>query len=113
MYIYRELVLTEFDFGIGRLHLVGLKRRFSKGQCIADDPARPDVYLVRVSCRALDYFWCDVVWSSTDCSFLLLGELQLGGQPKIPNFEFHVCVDKDVAHLKVSVDDSVGVHMLY
>ena len=62
--------------------------------------------------RSLYYFRGDVVWSPADCSFLFLRELQLSREAEVSYFEFHTAVDEDVSHLEISMDDTIGVHVL-
>lgn len=61
---------------------------------------------------ALHDFGGDVVGSPTHGAFLLVTELEFGGKPEVSNFEIHVVVEEDVAHLEVAVDDAVAVHVL-
>lgn len=110
--MYRERIITALDFLIGHFHFVGLERRPPEHKRIADDPSRPDIHFVGVTDGALDYFGGNVVGRPTHCPFLLVAELQFGGESEVPHLEIHIFVEEDVAHLEIPVDNPVAVHVL-
>lgn len=60
---------------------------------------------------ALQNLRCNLVGCAADGSLALPIELQLGGQPKISNLDFHVVGKEEVAQLEVTVDHSVAVQL--
>ena len=61
---------------------------------------------------AFQYFWCDVVRSSADCSFSLSVKLQFSGETEITNLDLHLVVEEQVTELQISVNDTVAVQVL-
>lgn len=57
------------------------------------------------------HFWCDVVWSSADCSFSLSVKLQFSGETEITNLDLHLVVKEQVTELQISVNDTVTVQV--
>jgi hypothetical protein len=53
----------------------------------------------------------NIVGRATHGPFLLLQIFQLGGQSKIPDLNFHILIQEDIAHFQISVNDLVGVHI--
>lgn len=53
-----------------------------------------------------------VVRGSTDCSFLLSIEVQLGRQPKVSKLDLHLAVDEEIAKFEISMDHSMRMQVL-
>jgi hypothetical protein len=58
------------------------------------------------------YFGSDIVWRSAGGEPALPGRLEPSGKSKVSNFDLHAVVEKDVAELNVSVDDSLAMEIL-
>ena len=60
---------------------------------------------------SFQYFWCNIIRSSADCSLSLSVELQFSGETEITNLDFHLVVKKQVTELQISVNDTVTVQV--
>jgi hypothetical protein len=107
-----ERILVSLDPSVRGLDVSGLERRLADYQSIQDYTERPDVDLVGVACSAFEYFWCDVVWRTTNGPLLLSVKIELCGETKVSQFDLHLIVEEQVAELEISVDHTVGVQVL-
>lgn len=54
----------------------------------------------------------NIVGSPTNSFLLLPFKHDLGRQPEVPNFNFHLVIEKQIPQLQVSVDHLLRVHIL-
>lgn len=109
----RELIVVHSDFLVSGLNIVGLEWRFTDDQSVDDDSERPDIDLVRVTLLSLENLWSNIIWSTTDGSLSLSVELKFGGQTEITYLDFHLVVEEEITEFEISVNDSVGMKILY
>ncbi len=101
------------DLLINLLHIFGLERGTTDDESIEDNTDGPGVNFKAVSVRGVEqYLWCNVVWRATDGLLPLAGTLDKRSQAKVANLDVHVCIEKKVAKLKVTVDDLMCVHIV-
>ena len=60
---------------------------------------------------SFQYFWCNIIRGSADCSFSLSVELQFSGETEITNLDLHLVVEEQVTELQISVDDTMTVQV--
>ena len=109
---YWKIILAIFNFFVRHLYLIGLKRWSAKQARKADDSCWPDVHFVRMAYWSLHNLWRDVIWSTAHGTFLLVCELKFGRKPKITHLDFHRIIQKNIAQLKISMDNSIWVHVV-
>jgi hypothetical protein len=109
----RELIVVHSDFLVSSLNIVGLEWRFTDDQSVDDDSERPDIDLVRVTLLSLENLWSNIIWSTTDGSLSLSIELKFGGKTEITYLDFHLVVEEEITEFEISVNDSVGMKILY
>ena len=88
----RERVTILTDTPVRGFDIGGLERRFSYDQGVYDDAQRPNIYLIGVTTFSFEYFGCDVIGCTADCSLLFTIEIELGRKSEIAQFNFHFIV---------------------
>lgn len=89
-----ERILIPLDPSVRGLDIGGLERRLADDQGVNDDAQGPDVYLVGVTCSALQHFRSDVVGRSANCPLLLAVKIELGGETEVSQLDLHLVVEE-------------------
>ena len=104
-YLVRELVLIHSDSLVGGLYVIGFEWRLTDNEGVDDNTKRPDINLIRMALLSFENLRSDIVGSTTNGSFPLTIELELGGKTEITNLDLHLVVEEKVAELEISVND--------
>jgi len=110
--VFREVVRTCSYFFICLFDFLAFKRRSATHQSVENDSDGPQVYFVGVAAFGVEYFWGNVVWSSTDSTFAFAVVDDLGGKTEIANSQFEAFVEEEIAQFKVTMDHFVGVQVM-
>ena len=58
---------------------------------------------------AFEDFRCDIIRSSTDCSFALSIEFKFGCKTEVTNLDLHLVVQEQITELEISMNDTVAM----
>ena len=109
-----KAVLVSNNSLIRCLDVLRFVRRFANQNGEENDSHRPNVYLERVTpgCLvALNDFWGNVIGCSTDGLSFFIGMLQFRGQSKVAYFNTEMTIQKQVAQLEITMDNTIVVKM--
>ena len=56
---------------------------------IQNDANGPKIYFIAMAISSIEYLWCKIVWSSTDCPLAFTLIENLSCKSKISDFETH------------------------
>lgn len=109
--MFRERLSVHPDASVGGLDVVCLEGGFAYQKGVDDNTKGPDVDLLGVAVLAFQNLGGDVVGGAANGALAFAVELQLGGQPKVTNFDLHVVAEEQVAELEIAVNDPVAVEL--
>lgn len=108
-----EVVSVHADALIGGLDVRRLEGGLANNKRVDDDANRPDIDLIGVALLAFEDFRSDIIWRAANSALALTVELELSGETKVTNFNFHLVIEEEVAELQVSVNHAMRVQVLY
>jgi hypothetical protein len=107
------LLLPSDNSLIYSFDIFGLEGRASDDESVQDDTNRPSIDLEAVPIDGIEqYFWCNIVRSTTNGLLSLAGAFNECSEPKIADFDIHIYIEEQVPQFKITVDDLVRVHVV-
>ena len=101
-----NLLVSLFDFG-------GLEWGSSTQHCVEDDADGPVVDFIGVTILIFEHLRREIIRRSTNSLLALSLVVNLGSEAEISNLKLHALSQKEVAELKVPVDDFALVDVLH
>lgn len=65
-----------------------------------------------MTCSSFQHFWSDIVWRTTNRSFLFTIEIELSGKTKVSQFDLHFVIQKQIAKFEITMNNSVRMEVL-
>ena len=110
-HLFGKLVVAVLDSSVGLFDGLGLEGRFANEDGIEYDPQRPDI-----SFKAMPglskYFRSNIVGGPTSSIPPISRMCQFSTQPKIPNFNLHLIIQKNIAQFDISMHHPLLMQVL-
>jgi len=104
--------LVLLDELIGVRDVVRFERRNTHQKGVKDHSYAPDIDFIAVS-MTQDDFWCDVIGSAADASFLLILELHASGQSEVPELDIKLLAEEYIAELEIAMQNFSAVQVCH